>query len=620
MAIARLTLADNFSGPAANIGDSITRLRDGMKLTAVEGGRFTDTMGNMAKGIKWTPDAVKPFDSLDDAFHRLLGSGPGAITSMSGLSDAMGATIAAIDPVTLAITALEIEIGVLVGVVALAAAGLVAMMSEAIGVTQGADALRNAMQALTGDGQGSVDMVNRLAGSLPIAKGQLADWAKMLAAAGYSGKGLEDAILAVASAQAIMGDSGAQAAQQVLRQFKEMADAGGNITINKRILMQMSNAGVSAQALAAQLGISVDKLNGMKISADKLGDAMKSVLIKNGKQALEDMSMTWGSMFAKLQEGIASLFADPAIAAGVHDFMKAMKDLFGIGNKGATGMSVLGVVVKTILVPAFKLATIIVKGVTWAIKEMINIGLKVLIWFDQFKRTAVGAATIKAVLVGIVAVVAVLGFVFGALAVVIGGAIVSVVGFLAMPIVAIGLLIAAFGAVAAAGVWLGAMLSDFVGSAAAALAGWASGAVDAAVQFIAGLVAGIQNGTGVVIAAIQALAGGAISALKGALGIASPSKVMLQMGLHTGSGMAEGLKRSQGNVADASSLMASSASSGASDGASGGGGKSSGASLTVNVQPGAIVIQGGSGQNASELTENALMLLFERVALARGLT
>ena len=51
MAIARLTLADNFSGPAANIGDSITRLRDGMKLTAVEGGRFTDTMGNMAKGI-----------------------------------------------------------------------------------------------------------------------------------------------------------------------------------------------------------------------------------------------------------------------------------------------------------------------------------------------------------------------------------------------------------------------------------------------------------------------------------------------------------------------------------------------------------------------------------------
>ena len=74
--------------------------------------------------------------------------------------------------------------------------------------------------------------------------------------------------------------------------------------------------------------------------------------------------------------------------------------------------------------------------------------------------------------------------------------------------------------------------------------------------------------------------------------------------------------------------MAAGAATGAAGGAAsmGGGGGAppsvgggGGGGLTVQVMPGAIVIQGGSGDAATTLTENALALIFERVALTQGL-
>ncbi len=71
------------------------------------------------------------------------------------------------------------------------------------------------------------------------------------------------------------------------------------------------------------------------------------------------------------------------------------------------------------------------------------------------------------------------------------------------------------------------------------------------------------------------------------------------------------------NLATATAKGAASGPSGA-PGAPGPGGSSSGGGIVVNVEPGAIVIQGG-GQSAVELTEEAVSMIFERVALGAGL-
>jgi hypothetical protein len=259
-----------------------------------------------------------------------------------------------------------------------------------------------------------------------------------------------------------------------------------------------------------------------------------------------------------------------------------------------------------------------VKGLVVVVNTLINWFLRAAIAFNRFKQTAVGAAIIKGILVAVAAAAIVLGVVILLIGGVIAGAVgLMVMMFAAIPI-AIGLVVAAFAALVAGVTWLNGVLGNFVGSAWAMLSGWAAGAVDAAGNFISGLAGGIASGAGIVYDAIKTLASGAIGTLKSALGIASPSKVMIGMGKFTGAGMAEGLKQSQGNVSAAAGGMGGAAASGAASGASGG--KGGGKGATINVAPGAIVINGaGSSGEALTLTESALALLLERVALSRGL-
>jgi hypothetical protein len=65
--------------------------------------------------------------------------------------------------------------------------------------------------------------------------------------------------------------------------------------------------------------------------------------------------------------------------------------------------------------------------------------------------------------------------------------------------------------------------------------------------------------------------------------------------------------------------MASAAVAGVEGASSGGGGAPARGGVTVTIEPGAIVIQGGSGESVSELTEQAVAMIFERIALAQGL-
>lgn len=81
----------------------------------------------------------------------------------------------------------------------------------------------------------------------------------------------------------------------------------------------------------------------------------------------------------------------------------------------------------------------------------------------------------------------------------------------------------------------------------------------AGADLLRGLASGITGAIGGVIDAAKAAARAAVNAVKGALGIASPSKVMIEIGKWTGEGLEDGLRAMAGQVRAAGADLASAA-------------------------------------------------------------
>lgn len=137
--------------------------------------------------------------------------------------------------------------------------------------------------------------------------------------------------------------------------------------------------------------------------------------------------------------------------------------------------------------------------------------------------------------------------------------IAAVVGVLAVAFLSVAATIAVvvgfFGALVAAAIWVVSAIWDMfsavgsaLGAAWDAVSDWASGAIDAAADFVQGLVQGIKDGVGAVADAAASLAQGAVDAVKGALGISSPSKIMMAMGGYTAEGFEGGIEGGTGGV------------------------------------------------------------------------
>lgn len=542
-------------------------------------------------------------DMVSDPAKTMAGSLGNLTSSLSntgvasdGLTGSLGELAAATGPVGIAIAV------AVVALVAFAAAAYAAM-SAAVSITQQRDALRNTFDAL-GEGAGvgakTLAMLDRLGKTLPFTTDQMAKWAKSLMAAGIQGPELEKGIQAIAAATAIMGESGGAAADKLIKKMAELSAIGGKVKIDKGLAKQLAAAGVSMEALAAEIGTTPDKLAKMSLTAKQLGDAMQAALLKKGKGPLEALGLTWDTISSKLKEGIASIFED--LGPAVQPFMAALKSLFGEFNKGSMAAQGMKGIVTSVLTTLFTVATRVVNG--------IHIGaLKLYIGWLKVKMaiapvtSAIGALIPKgaglSILMGIVKGLAVI---FGLLAVAI------LIG-----LIPLALLIAAIVAVGYA--------IYSIGSAIVAAVGWlanmGSAAVDAAGNFIAGLINGIKAGAAAVVAAVVALANGAIGALKSALHLGSPSKLTMKMGGFTAQGLADGIEDGATGVRAAAKGTGRAAIKGTAQGLSAGGGAAGavGAGMTVNVE---LTINGAGGDIMS-LTEEAVALIFERVALREGL-
>jgi hypothetical protein len=314
------------------------------------------------------------------------------------------------------------------------------------------------------------------------------------------GKGLGDAgpyvalaVVAVALAAGIAA-AGIAAAGATLAILK-LGVTNGDTARTARLLAEEAKGGAAGLAATAKLALSLD--NQSKKLKENIGK-----IFSVGAGPLERFLEGLGKMGALFEEGSVTANAIKVLFGSFFDPM-----LDGI----------------TKLIPRF---------VTMFIQFEILV-MKAMIAIKPWGSTILDVAKV----VGVLALVVGVG-----LAVAIG----VVVAGIALMAVGIGIAIALVTAIIAAFVYFavvtyqaGASLIDGIGAAFEWLKGLSLSEIGT--QLIDGLVAGLMSAGPKVLSAITGIAKGAITAAKTALGIASPSKVFAEIGMHTAAGMEQGV-------------------------------------------------------------------------------
>lgn len=407
----------------------------------------------------------------------------------------------------------------LVGVATLAAAA--AFLKFGIAAADAAQHLRAVSIAQTG----SVETGTKLAASIAytanksgVAADELSGYAAQLHEAGVAGRDMQHALSAAAGSSKLFGSSAGDA-------FVKSA-------------IEAKKAGKSVAALAtetkAKLGPGLAmELNRPTVALDRLGDSI------SGLFGDADVS-GFGAAINMVSDALAK-------GSAVGDAFRAIFEaLFGgLGANAQSAGSMVTAVLEEMTILALKVA-IFVKPAARSLSEL---------WDSMTQGMGPGVA-IKAVVYALAAAFVGVGVVAGVCVAILVNVAATIGAMVAVIGAAIGGVIA-FGAAVISGI-VGAVqaIPAVLDSAKAALAGWASSAIEAAANFISGLVSGITGGAGMVVDAIKGLASNALGAFKGVLGIASPSRVMLQMGGYTAEGFAGGMDAGAAVVESSASTLA----------------------------------------------------------------
>lgn len=472
----------------------------------------------------------------------------------------------------------------------IAVGALSALMAKAIEVSGAAMRLRESFGAFFGTGAAGgakfVGELDKIAAKLPFTSAKIRDMAQPLINARLRGAQLAQAIQAVGAATAIMGEQGGAAATGLIKQLAAGARLNQAVWISPDMIEQFAAAGISAEVLAKQLGVSEKRLQLSTVKASVLGDVLQKTLIKNGAGSLALMGQTWDSIMGKVNEGLSSAFA--GLGDIIAPFMREVQYLASELFKGSVASKATGGALRSILEPAFKAATAAVKGLHYALLYVEIAALTVYIAIkpltDALGRASVGSTILKYVAYG-------LAWTFGLLAV--------AVFLAALPFIIIGAVILA---VIVGIVWLISAISDLVGGAIGhfdnlkgAVRGWAdetidaitgfgqrawtalsdfvSSAVTAGANFVLGLVQALFTGQGPVADAVKDLAKKAVSALFSALIIKSPSRLTAKAGGYFVQGFTDSIDEGGEDAQTSGAGLGKAAAGGLSKSAQGGGSK-----------------------------------------------
>jgi hypothetical protein len=283
----------------------------------------------------------------------------------------------------------------------------------------------------------------------------------------------------------------------------------------------------------------------------------------------------------KFKENLSKIFA----GVKIEGFLKGLQQVLQLMDENSASGKALKAIVEVILNPLFDAASAIGPVVKRVFQGMVIGALLAAIavlklrnvlrdMIPQEVRDAMGKFETGAVgmwvAVGVgVAIVGILAVVLAGLSIV----LVVIAVAMTMALAPLALLIAAFFilvAVLLAPVIIIALLIAYFDDLKAALSTLAAAGIEAATGLMSGLVNGILSGKDRVMEALRQVAAGAKAALMGALGIASPSKVFAELGVHTTAGFAQGVDSGAPAVQDSVNAMVS-VPAAASSGSAGGG-------------------------------------------------
>lgn len=593
----------------ANAAKSTSALGDAEKKGAenIKGAMF-DASNAMNVGKETVQAAVA---GIKNAFSALAsGDIKGAI---AGVTDAVAGMAKMLDLVVPGLGQVVSTVITLAGGLAGAFAGLVKSgMLFAIQSSEDKQAMLALLDAM-GDGITTgaqyEEMIDGLKDKYGIAKDSLVGWTKQLQAMGRTNIGqVEDDLLAIASAEATV-KGGGQALIDWTKKIELAVQAGGKIKIAQKALKDLGATGANVGDVAKQMGMSVEGLTKAldkgEVNAVKFGDALKEAIQKKGAGPLAKMAASLPNLKKLLEESIGDMFED----IDVGPFLAQVKSLFDIFSQGKDSGKAMKGGIQGAFQGIFDAATKVVPYIKHFLLDLVILGLKAYIGLKPLIKWAKEMGEKQAVVDGLKNALVGIGLAVAAMSAPLVGAAAVVT-----------LLVTAFGAASAMAASLVGAVVKLGTDVFSTLNGYIAQAKAWGNDFVNGIVEGL--GVGPIIQAVTGLANSAKDTFKSVLGIASPSKVMALQGGYVAAGVAEGIDAGAPVVSGASANLAAATSGGFADAASADASSGSGASASKSgggLQVTATIMFNGAVQGAQELTEQAVSLIFEKIALEQGL-
>lgn len=524
------------------------------KKAAQEAKKASDVRAaELAKVGESVGAAGGPLASLVEKFDGLGKAASTSSGQMALVVSAAAAVAAALLAVAVAAVAASVAFGALVA----------KMAHFALVTSDGKETYRRQLDVMAGGAKVGAELseaIDRVKSASSRANEEVEGWGKSLANAGLRGKLFEETLQSMSDIAATMGPEVAGRLQDIVEKSKAL----GHFEVKAKNLKGM---GIEMADLAKAMNMSVKDMeaamkNG-KVTTEAGVEAMNKALRGKlgGAAAAEAGSFT--AQMLKFKDSIADLFED----INIKPFLEGLKSVLGIFKQGTSTASAMGVMIRGAFGAIFSVAGAVLPYVAGFLKGMVIGALQFYIAAKQVAKELglvggsgkslitmkdaieAGKTAFKVLLVVVLAVAAVLGVVL-AVGIALGGVLAQMALRVYSEFQLVKLQVQS---------WIGVFMAVKAGATAAfsgivakikgAFAGLSLAGI--ASNLATSFISAIKGSIGKVVAAMTALGGAAMSALKSVLGIASPSKVMLEYGGHTATGFAQGIERGTDKAAKA---------------------------------------------------------------------
>ena len=309
-----VNLTGNMSAKSRADAQSLKALQGqlrGAKLTLAEyqeqmnRAKASGDAGAYTKYAGLVGDAKRQVFDLNHAIEGSRDAMNAGSASAGGLGSALGIVTAAA----------AAEAAALYGVVKV----IDSLIGKALEVTSVNRRLAATFEALGQQGPGSgkktLAFLDDLSARLPQSREQLATWTKEIESLGVTDLGqIRHEVLALSSAQAIMGDEGAASYQKIAERVRIAVEEHKGLKLADKQLKALYATGLNITEVASAMGLSTQELGAQlkagTVDAQRFGNTLSDTLIRKGKGPLEAMSMDIGTLKQKAGEAFGHLFDD----------------------------------------------------------------------------------------------------------------------------------------------------------------------------------------------------------------------------------------------------------------------------------------------------------------------